>query len=259
MRVHIEWLQDGARNAARRDDIIVVIDALRSAALIVTALSKGIERVFLAANIHEALRIKSLYGDDMLIAGEGVGMPIQGFEVGNSPIKLLKVLEERRPRYMAIITEATSGTRTVDAIFAENSNATVFVGSPLNVSSVAKVVEEYVEKLEKDVTLVCSGYLGKEFALEDFMTAGLIARRFKSIESFDDNVLAAMLVAEMFENDRDHYMLYQGRSKSYKRLSEIGSQEDIEYCLGKDVYDTTPYAVYRKEGGMELIYFTKFE
>ena len=229
MRVHIEWLQDGARNAARRDDIIVVIDALRSAALIVTALSKGIERVFLAANIHEALRIKSLYGDDMLIAGEGVGMPIQGFEVGNSPI------------------------------FTENSNATVFVGSPLNASSVAKVVEEYVEKLEKDVTLVCSGYLGKEFALEDFMTAGLIARRFKSIESFDDNVLAAMLVAEMFENDRDHYMLYQGRSKSYKRLSEIGSQEDIEYCLGKDVYDTTPYAVYRKEGGMELIYFAKFE
>ncbi|RLF66917.1 MAG: hypothetical protein DRN30_01205 [Thermoplasmata archaeon] len=259
MRIHIEWLQDGARNAARRDDVIVVIDALRSAALIVTALSKGIEKVFLTENIHEALKIKSMYGNDMLIAGEGVSMPIEGFEVGNSPIKLLNVLDRRRPKYMAIITEATSGTRTVDAIFSENSSATVFVGSPLNASSVAKVAEEYAEKLEKDITLVCSGYLGKEFALEDFMTAGLIAKRFKNIESYDDNVLAAMIIAEIFEKDKDHYMLYQEQSKSYKRLSSLGSQEDIEYCLREDIYETTPYAVYEVTRGTRIIYFTRFE
>ncbi len=257
MRMHIEWLPEGARSAAKRDDVIVVVDTLRSAALIVTALANGIEKVFIANDLSDAVKLKNIYGD-MIIAGEIGELPLNKYNVGNSPTKLLKALDESSVKYVSIIAEATSGTRTVNAIFTENPQASVFVGSTLNASHVAKTVGSYADNLSKDVTIVCSGYLGKEFALEDFMTAGLIAKRIEDA-SYDDNVLAAIMIAEIFEKDFNNYLTFQEKSRSYVRLKSIKAEEDIEFCLRLDQYKISPYGTYEgSHRGTPIIYFQEY-
>jgi len=257
MRIHLEWLPEGARSAAKREDVIVVVDTLRSAALIVTALANGVEKVFIANDISDAVKLKSIYGD-MIIAGEVGELPLNKYNVGNSPTKLMKALNESPVKYVSIIAEATSGTRTVNAIFTENPQANVFVGSTLNASHIAKTTEKYADNLSKDVTIVCSGYLGKEFALEDFMTAGLIAKRMKNA-SYDDNVVAAIMIGEIFENDPEKYLTFQEKSRSYVRLKSIKAEEDIEFCLRQDEYKISPYGKYEgSHRGTPIIYFEEY-
>ncbi|HEX8831130.1 MAG TPA: 2-phosphosulfolactate phosphatase, partial [Longimicrobium sp.] len=65
---------------------VVVIDALRASSTIVEALAAGAKALFPVASIEEALRLANTLGrDEVLLCGERKSLPIEGFDLGNSP------------------------------------------------------------------------------------------------------------------------------------------------------------------------------
>ncbi len=252
MRVKIEWYPEGARRAARREDIIIISDALRASSMIVTALALGIEEIYIVGQVYEVLTLKERM-PEAAAAQEDRSFPSEEYDIGISPSKLVKAKEKPK----GIILRSTSGTRTAKAAFEEDPGAIVLMASPLNASAVARKAEEIARKLDKDVTIVCSGFLGKEFALEDFMTAGLIGKKMNFDECGDD-LRAAMLIAEMFQKNREEYMKMQEVSKSAIRLKSLGEFKDVDFCLREDVYDIAPLGSYEGEyRNTPLIRFVK--
>src|SRR5262245_35942829 len=71
---------------ALRGGVAVVIDVLRASTVIVQALASGCEAVIPTLEIDEARRIAtSLPAGKSLLGGERHGLPIEGFDLGNSP------------------------------------------------------------------------------------------------------------------------------------------------------------------------------
>ena len=69
--------------------VVVVIDVLRSTSTILAALEEGAARVLPVESIETATRLVSLSDrGDKLLAGEQKGMPIEGFDLFNSPTEI---------------------------------------------------------------------------------------------------------------------------------------------------------------------------
>src|SRR5690606_24311561 len=66
--------------------VAVVVDVLRATSSIVEALANGARSVLPVASIEAAVRLAQNVGrDQVLLCGERRGLPIEGFDLGNSP------------------------------------------------------------------------------------------------------------------------------------------------------------------------------
>src|SRR3954464_7993134 len=71
---------------ALKGGVAVVVDVLRATTVMVHALAAGCECVIPCLEIAEAQRAGgALRSGTALLAGEREGMPIEGFDLGNSP------------------------------------------------------------------------------------------------------------------------------------------------------------------------------
>src|SRR5512143_370512 len=71
---------------ALRGGVAVVVDVLRASTVMVHALAAGCEAVIPCLEIDDARRIaRELPSGSSLLAGERLGLPIAGFDLGNSP------------------------------------------------------------------------------------------------------------------------------------------------------------------------------
>jgi 2-phosphosulfolactate phosphatase len=73
------------------DDVIVVIDVLRSFSTAAYAFAAGAERIFPVETIAEAHHLKALLPDALTTGAVGGGDPVDGFDYGNSPTAVHKL------------------------------------------------------------------------------------------------------------------------------------------------------------------------
>ena len=64
---------------------VVVIDILRASTTIISALAAGARPVHPCREVAEAVRIAAQLGPAVVLGGERDGLPIEGFQLGNSP------------------------------------------------------------------------------------------------------------------------------------------------------------------------------
>ncbi len=69
------------------DGVVVVIDVLRAFTTAAYALDRGAEEIFLVSTVEEAFDLKERNSRCLLI-GEVDGLPIDGFDLPNSPSAL---------------------------------------------------------------------------------------------------------------------------------------------------------------------------
>jgi 2-phosphosulfolactate phosphatase len=170
---------------------VVVLDVLRATTTIVQALSVGAKSVFPVASIEEALRLANNFGrDEVLLAGERRCLPIEGFDLGNSP---LEFTPEKVSGKILVMT-TTNGTAAMKLAI---NAARVYIGSLLNLGA---IVDELV-RTEADPVLLCSGR-ERHFALEDATSAGEYAARLMTARPgewvLNDGARAALALAREF-------------------------------------------------------------
>jgi 2-phosphosulfolactate phosphatase len=210
--------------------IVVVIDVLRAASSICTALVNGCSEIIPVADVADAWKAAEIYPRPLvLLAGERNGIKIEGFDLGNSPKEYQRDVVTGK----TIVLTTTNGTRAL--LWAEGATCTLIL-SLLNLRSVTK----YLRTAAHDVLIVCSGQDGEE-SLEDTVCAGLLVDRLcdlkKDKASITDQARAAMAVSHEHKIDLAA-MMYSSPHGAH--LQKIGFADDLEICARLNALDVTP-------------------
>jgi 2-phosphosulfolactate phosphatase len=148
--------------------LAVVIDVLRATTMIVHALVAGCTEVIPVSEVEEARRIAAaLPVGSALLAGERQGLPIDGFDLGNSPGECTPA----RCRGKTMVITTTNGTR---ALLACRDAERVFLGAFVNFTATCRRL--LVES--KPIHLVCAGTDGR-VSYEDTLAAGAFAKQLR--------------------------------------------------------------------------------
>lgn len=211
------------------DRTAVVIDILRASTTIVQALSAGAKSIYPVSSIEDALRLANTFGrDEVLLCGERKCLPIEGFDLGNSPREFTR----ERVAGKTLVMSTTNGTN----VMALTANASrVYVASLLNLGA---IVDELV-RTEAEPVIICSGR-ERHFALEDASCAGLLALRLMEARKGDwvlnDAGRAALALAREFGVSETLFRL----TAAGRAISDAGLAEDLAFCARMDVHDILP-------------------
>jgi len=224
----------GAREAAARGDVVVVIDALRASVTITSALVVGAVKVIPVLTVAEARAYLDREG--YLVAGERGGVQIEGFHFGNSPTELWRQAAEVRGKTLVLTT--SSGTRCVEAA-QEGGAAAVLVGALPNATALAQATFDLAGERGRNISLIAAGF-NSQATIEDLFAARLIAQRLVGMGS----VLAEGEWGDHPDESEAAEVLKN--SPSGQKLRRLGYGEDVAFCAQMDVLDAVP--IYRDGG-----------
>ena len=210
------------------EGIAVVIDVLRATTTIVTALAAGCNAIYPCATVEEARRT----ADEMrvgrvLLAGERDGLPLPGFDQGNSPGEFTPA----RCRGLALVMTTTNGTR---ALLHSSFAARTLVAGFVNFSAVCEQLRQDV----RPVHVICAGDAG-QVAMEDALLAGAFVDFLCDVTDVRLND-AARLAWDCFEN---HGRILDGALEVCAggvRLRNLGYDDDVRAAARVDQFALVP-------------------
>ena len=146
----------------------VVIDVLRATTTMIHALAAGARAVIPCLTIDEARRrAAELPAGTAVLGGERHGLPIEGFDLGNSPAEYTSAEVGGK----VVVLTTTNGTR---ALLRAAGARDVVIGAFVNLSALCRHVADS-ERLD----VICAGTDG-HVTEEDVLLAGAIADRLAS-------------------------------------------------------------------------------
>ena len=203
----------------------VVIDVLRATSAMVTAFSRGAERIIPVDDFKKGLLLKKKLkkgGEKRVyLCGEINSLPPVGADFGNSPTDFLKI----DLRGYEIIHFTTNGTRAINSV---RDSKKVFICSFLNVSITAEKLMD-----SNKILIVAAGDKGKR-SLEDEVCAGcLIDKLIQKGGLFElkERAKKALNMWKEYEKDLSRLKV---DSEHAVELVKLGFKEDVEYCLSID-------------------------
>ncbi|HEX2093424.1 MAG TPA: 2-phosphosulfolactate phosphatase, partial [Longimicrobiaceae bacterium] len=208
---------------------VVIIDVLRASSSIVEAIASGARAIFPVGSIEEALRLANTLGrDEVLLCGERKCLPIEGFDLGNSP-------GEFTPERVAGKTLVMSTTNGTIAMALAPGASRVLIASSLNLTAVV----DDLARSEGDPVLVCSGR-ERHFGLEDAVLAGEIAARLMKARPGDwelnDGAQAALRLARDFPLGEPLF----SSTAAGRAITAAGLGEDLVFCAQVDRHSVVP-------------------
>jgi 2-phosphosulfolactate phosphatase len=207
----------------------VVLDVLRATSTIVEALSAGAKAIYPVASIDDALRLANNFGrGEVLLCGERRCVPIEGFDLGNSPLEFTA----DRVAGKTLVMTTTNGTHATTLA----AGATrVLIGSVMNLDAIV----DDLASTGADPVFICSGR-ERFFAMEDAVCAGAMVARLMEVRPGDwalnDGARAALALAERFGTGRD---LFAGVAAG-KLLLDVGLDADLEACAERNRHALVP-------------------
>ena len=161
---------------------VVVIDVLRASTTICHALAAGAREVIACGQVEEAREIAARLlaeatrqdddqdGDTLrvVLGGEREGLPIEGFDLGNSPGEYTQASVGGA----TVVFTTTNGTR---AMMACREASEVLIAGFVNLSAVVRQLDA-CESSDPTVHVVCAGTRGS-ITSEDVLLAGALAAR----------------------------------------------------------------------------------
>ncbi|AZK46340.1 2-phosphosulfolactate phosphatase [Paenibacillus lentus] len=186
----------------------VIIDVIRAFTVAHYAFIKGVQGIILAGTLDEAFHLKKQY-PGVLLAGEIKGLPIAGFDLDNSPVRL----HNANLRGKFLIQKTTNGVKA--ALNSLNADH-IFVTGFTNARTTASFIKKKLLKEDID------------------MPIHLIA----SHPSGDDDLACAQYIAGILQNsDRfstDETIQRIRKSEAAKKFYDPAKpdflQEDIALC-----------------------------
>jgi 2-phosphosulfolactate phosphatase len=190
-----------------KPSVAVVIDVIRATTTIATALAQGAAGVQPVAALEEAFALKA-QEPEAILAGERGGVPLEGFDLGNSPEDFLR----KRVNNRLIILTTTNGTQ---ALAACRGARTVVTACFLNLDAVAARLQE----LGPPWLLVCAGCNG-HFGVDDAIVAGALAEALGQDHAF----------VHLYHSVKKDLTAVLLGSEAGRELIKVGLQKDVTYC-----------------------------
>jgi 2-phosphosulfolactate phosphatase len=202
---------------SKETDTAIIVDILRMTTTSAVLMSRGLAELYVVADEEEARTVAQ--EKKALLLGERGGLPMKGFDGGNSPLEYLK--QDLKDKRAVLCT--SNGSKAVEAA---SEAKHVLLGSTVNASAVAG---EALKRAEKSITILCAGTLG-EISLDDALGAAVIAReiqRLHNVEIVGDEsflMLHALrgLDAPLAEQFR--------RAKHGQLVIDLGFEKDLTFA-----------------------------
>lgn len=224
--------------------IVVVIDVLRAASTVATALQNGARGVHPFETVEEtARRASEMDRETVRLAGERRMVRIPGFDFGNSPLEFSRNAIAAR----TLLFTTTNGT---PALVSTHGARACYFASFVNVAATVAAVQRDLDAKPSDVLVLCSGH-ERRCTLEDIVCAGRISRLLGAGESGlhltrDDGAY----IAEQLEGPYRDSLAALGTDAAHARaLRAAGFGADVDYCL---TLDAVPVAVAYGNHRLEL-------
>ena len=214
MKITCSSLLAGAQSAR---GTAVIIDVFRAFTCSPLLFSLGVDKVILVSSPAEALELKKA-NPDLILIGEVGGIPIEGFDFGNSPSQILKMT----PGYFqnkTIVQRTSSGVQ--GALAALGGADEVLLGSYGLARSTARYI---LSKQPEQVCLVAMGWNLKEKAPEDEWCARYLIH------------LLGAAAYDHFQALRE-IIFHETTQKFLRGALSYFPAEDPIVCLQRDIYD----------------------
>jgi 2-phosphosulfolactate phosphatase len=163
--LHVHFLPALTTSETLSDGVVVVLDILRASTTITTALVNGANEVIPFQEVAEAeAAAKGFPRESVILGGERGGLPIPGFDCGNSPSEYApeRVVGKR------VLFTTTNGTL---AMMHCKLASQVVIGSFVNLAAVVQLLAE--KHNGRAVHLLCAGTT-RSVTREDTLCAGAI-------------------------------------------------------------------------------------
>ena len=225
MKIDMIICGDYVTTEAVRNATVIVVDVLRATSVIITALNNGAKSVVPVTSVEEALSTKKKL-ESVVLGGERRAQKIEGFDLSNSPLEYKsEVIHDRN-----VVITTTNGTKAISKSSAANK---VYIGALIN----AKAVSSKAVKNEKDIIIVNAGTNGV-FSMDDFITGGAIIDEILSEQEYELTDIAKTALV-IYRSHKDIKSYVKGAAH-YQILVDLGLEEDIDYCLQKDLFNIVP-------------------
>ncbi|MDR3182731.1 MAG: 2-phosphosulfolactate phosphatase [Planctomycetaceae bacterium] len=213
--------------AALNKAVAVVIDVLRATTVITCAVHSGVRRFIPVLDIAEAERLKTQFPDgSVILGGERQGLPIPGFDLGNSP-------QDYTPQRVAGKTLIITTTNGTVALHAAKTAKKIIPAAFVNASAVVESLQD-----EDNIAIICAGTCGKETE-EDTLLAGCLVERLLDRRHYRLNETGES-VRRLWQKDytSDSVAELLRQSTGGQNLIRIGLEDDIFAAAQIDTIDT---------------------
>ncbi len=230
MELNLYSLAEGAGSAR---GVTVIIDVFRAFTCTPLLFSLGIKDSMLVSTAEEAFALKR-ENPERILVGEIGGIPIEGFDVGNSPSQILRLGRE----YFAgksVVQRTSAGVQ--GALIASENAEEVLLGS----FTVAKPTTDYIRRKSPErVSLVAMGWQLKDIAPEDEWCARYMAHLLGKGD-YDHNQAMREVI------------FHESAQKFLRGNKAYFPPEDPVLCLQRDLYD---FALRAEKVGGNLVVST---
>ena len=226
MNIDIIISADHIKQNQMKDKVVVVIDMLRATSVITTALANGCKKVIPVLTVEEAFEIASKDKENTILGGERQAVKIDGFDFSNSPLEYKKELVEGKD----VVITTTNGTRAINGC---EGAYKIFVGAMIN----ARAIALKVAKEEKDVVFLNAGTNG-QFSMDDFICAGYMISSL--IENKQYKLTDIAKTAKYIYESNNNIIDYIKSARHFSVITSLGLQDDLAYCMKKDLYSIVP-------------------
>jgi 2-phosphosulfolactate phosphatase len=208
------------------DAIVVIIDVFRATSTMATALYNGASKIIPVDSAELCIEMGKQTGG--ITAGERDGKIIPGLSYGNSPSEYPRSFIENK----TLVITTTNGTKLLHMALKQGAKE-VITGSFPNLTKVVNFLKEQ----NANVILGCSGWKNR-FNIEDTLFAGAVIEAIKDQFTIHcDSSFMANQLYNMHKNDMPNYIK---TLTHWHRLAAYGLEEDMQYCVSKDVAPSLP-------------------
>jgi 2-phosphosulfolactate phosphatase len=215
---------------------VVVIDVLRATTVIVQALASGARDVRPCLEVDEARSLAAtLNAEEFVLGGEREGLPIPGFDLGNSPCDYTPQAVGSK----TVVFTTTNGTKAMNRCQAAAAKPVLIAGF-VNRAAIAGRLRS-----ASRVHLVCSG-TGGEITREDVLLAGALVNRISTDQDLTALNDQARLALDAWHHiggestDTNVLSAELQETRGGKNLVELGLAADIDGASQIDRFDLVP-------------------
>ncbi len=230
MQIEVYGTYQESTELKLRERSVVVIDLLRATTTMVTALDNGAKNVFPVCDVEEAINLYRVHKETSLLAGEREGLPIEGFQLGNSPQAFTREIVQDK----TIVLTTSNGTMALHAV---RNSEVVLLACLRN----RKVIVKRLIELENDISIICAGTDGR-FSADDFYCAGAIVDQICTERSEVKLADDAQVAQVYYQAAKQSSTLIQ-KTKHYQKMESLKLESDLAFCFEEDVCDCVPTMV----------------
>ena len=201
-------IYQGNEHSLEKADVNVVIDVFRAFTVAHFAFLQGVKEIILTGTVSDAFELKQK-NPEYLLAGEVKGLPIEGFDLDNSPLSLFNQDLTNK----ILIQKTTNGVKA--ALHSLDADW-VFVTGFSNARETAEYIRRIIEGAGRDlqINIIASHPTGDEdLACAEYMAGIIEARSLPSKKETIERILKSPIAEKFFDESNPAF-----------------DRRDLDYC-----------------------------